>query len=239
MMIYDCPACSYPLERSFVLCPMCGAALELGPQGFVQRGWMCFACGRENPNSRDRACLSCGERYSIECPNCGAEAEPKSSFCPECGFDFGADRQRARDAYERGAREPIRPPSIGVSLAILLAGLALAAAAVFVAPERLFAELLAIASAVVFAALFAIATHLPFLSRKPKRLGRYQEVYSSLNPMLAEHVRAILELEGIEAFIYNRYGVALAPFDPKGARVMVPKDKVDAAEGILKDFGLL
>ncbi|HDH97246.1 MAG TPA: DUF2007 domain-containing protein, partial [Proteobacteria bacterium] len=128
---------------------------------------------------------------------------------------------------------------VGISLVILVAGIGLAAAAIAWAPERLFAELVMVASALVFGAIFALATHLPFLSKKPKRLGKYQEVYSSLNPLLAEHVRTILDMEGIEAFIYNKHSVHLAPFDPKGARVMVPKTKVASAESILRDFGLI
>ena len=238
-MLYDCPSCGYPAEKGYVLCPVCGALLELGAQGFRQRGWMCFACGHENESSKDRSCPACGKAYLMECPSCGEEIEPKSSFCPRCGYDLNAHRQSERDAHERGMRKPIEPPGVGISLVILVAGIGLAAAAIAWAPERLFAELVMVASALVFGAIFALATHLPFLSKKPKRLGKYQEVYSSLNPLLAEHVRTILDMEGIEAFIYNKHSVHLAPFDPKGARVMVPKTKVASAESILRDFGLI
>jgi len=238
-MLFDCPSCGYPAYKGFVLCPVCGALLELGAQGFVHKGWMCFACGHENNNAKDTSCPDCNRRYAIECPECGEENAPKSAFCAHCRYDLNADRQRERDSHDKSARKPIEPPRVGVSIALLAVGIAIAVWAAFWAPQRLFSELVIVAVAMVFGALFALATHLPFLAKKPKKLGNYQEVYSSLNPFLAEHVRTILDIEGIEAFIYNKHSVHLAPFDPKGARVMVPKTKVADAESILKDFGLV
>lgn len=238
-MIYECPNCKYPLEKGIVLCPMCGALLELGAQGFLQKGILCFACGYENERSGEIYCPNCGKKYSIECPNCKKETDLKSAFCSNCGYDLNLDRQKAKDVFEQSSKKPIAPPSIRVSLVILTIGVIVAISAIFLAPKSLGHQLSLLAFAIVFGALFALAMHLPFFSKKPKRVGKYQEVYSSINPFLAEHVRTILEHEGIEAFIYNRYSVALAPFDPKGARVLVPKIKVEQAERILKDFGLI
>ena len=238
-MLYDCPNCKYPIEKGFVLCPTCGALLELGPQGFLQKGVLCFDCGHENERIGDVSCPNCGKKYSIECPNCKNETDPKGSFCNSCGYDLNSDRQKSREIHEKSLKKPINPPNIKVSLMVLLIGIAVALVAIFWSPKQIFSGLFLIASAIVFGALFAIATHLPFLSKKPKRIGKYQEIYSSYNPFLAEHVRAILEHEGVEAFIYNRYSVALAPFDPKGARVLVPKVKIEESERILKDFGLI
>lgn len=238
-MFYDCPNCKYAAEKSFVLCPICGALLELDPQGFLQKGILCFDCGHENERADETYCPKCGKKYSIECPNCKKETDPKGAFCNSCGYDLNLDRQKAREIFERGAKKPIAPPSVRTSLVILAIGIIAAVVAIFWAPKNLFREFFLIASAIVFGALFALATHIPLFFKKPKRLGKYQEVYSSPNPFLAEHVRAILEHEGVEAFIYNRYSVALAPFDPKGARVLVPKIMVEQAEQILKDFGLV
>ena len=50
-----------------------------------QKEWVidCYKCGAQN-NFGIRYCVVCGEKFTYQCPQCGADIDPDYKVCPYC-----------------------------------------------------------------------------------------------------------------------------------------------------------
>ncbi len=71
------------LGMGMTMANMMGQTMAGGGQGGGAPMITCPFCGKSVPQGK--FCPECGKVLGIQCPACGAAAEPGAKFCPECG----------------------------------------------------------------------------------------------------------------------------------------------------------
>ena len=72
---------------------------------------------------------------------------------------------------------------------------------------------------------------------RPRVSGNLVEVYRTFDLSQAEHLAALLNSEGIQTFLHNRFATTLMPISMRGIQVMADKDKIKECLEIMKAFG--
>jgi Putative prokaryotic signal transducing protein/Double zinc ribbon len=210
-------------------------------------GQTCFACGQETDGA-PKTCPECKSPFLIECPKCEAAFEPGATTCPSCGIDLLAET-RAELERERSESRPLKSETATQVFFRIIAVVAVMAGLFWLVerldwsgPESLIGmgAILAVMSLTVVYVLYS-----PFFGStgkkrriRPRRGGRFAEVYRTLNLPRARHLKSLLDSEGIPTFIYNENATTLDPFDPfTGIRVMVPSDKLEEVTALMPAFG--
>lgn len=65
----------------------------------------CYKCGAQNSLGM-RFCTVCGERFLYKCPQCSANIEPGSGYCPGCSarLDWRTRTEQAKGISSEPAR---------------------------------------------------------------------------------------------------------------------------------------
>ncbi len=76
---FVCSNCGKPAPANAKFCSECGGKVVDRSKNEI----VCQTCGENTPQGK--FCSACGAPLVNTCPNCNAEINAKSKFCPECG----------------------------------------------------------------------------------------------------------------------------------------------------------
>ncbi len=241
----NCPSCGALVTGKSSLCALCGAIYQIEKSKVAQIGQTCFLCGHQTEIVGDR-CPLCNAIYMVECPSCDFEYETGLRECPACGYDTAKESEKPVE--QRGGEQKVFSMKSFYILRRVAVVIALMAG-IFYLFEKIdwhgptgflgFILIFAVLSVVIVYVIYAPGAGPPYREKKKrsKGQGRFTMVYRTLDLPRAEHLRSLLNSEGVPAFIYNQHATTLDPFDIfTGIRIMVPKERLKETENIMKAF---